>query len=212
MSSSSPLRLDLTASQCLSLELQFSLTLPEQVRRELALLGSREADQEDLVYFHEDYRSESGKLHSWAEVHLIDPGESEVVIEYLVESELEDQSELHHTDFTLSHLFDALAPIPEEVMVNFTARFDLAGGTAGRFTRLLPYNVGINGGHAVEYRSAHVQVKNLAGEGYDLWFDIRPDDTVEATLRFSMKARPAPEMPGHGLAYGREALTKLLSS
>ena len=212
MSPSSPLRLDLASAQCLSLELQFELELPDAVRRELALLGSREADEEELVYFHEDYKFESQKLHSWAEVHLEDSGESDVLIEYLSESELEDQTEIHHTDFTLSHLFEALEPITKKVTVAFTVRFDLGHTHSVRFSRLLPFELGFNGGHSVEYRGAHVQVKSRKGEMFDLWFDLRPDDSVEATLRFSLEELPVPELPGRGLAYGTDALAKLMNS
>lgn len=209
---SSPLRLDLASAQCLSLELQFSLELNEAVVRELGILGSREEDQEELVYFHEDYKYESQKLHSWGEVHLAESGESEVMIEYLVESELEDQTEMHHTDFTLAHLFEALAPVKSKVLVAFTVRFDLGLTHTSRFSRLLPHELGINGGHSVEYRGAHMQIKNRQGELFDLWFDLRSDDSVEATLRFNLEAVPTAELPGRGLNYGREALAKLLSS
>ena len=209
---SSPLRLDLEAAQCVSLELHFSVELPEEVRRELTLLGSREGDQEDMVFFHEDYRSESQKLHSWGEVHLEESGASEVIIEYLVESELEDQTELHHTTFTLSHLFDALEPVVNPVGVSFTIRFDLGANPITRFVRLLPYDVGINGGHSIEFKGAHLQVNNLAGDAYDLWFDIRQDEGVEATVRFTMEELPTADMPGRGLSYGREALARLMKA
>lgn len=212
MSPSSPLRLDLASAQCLSLELQFDVALPEAVRRELAILGSHESDQEELVYFHEDYKFESQKLHSWAEVHLDEGDESEVLIEYLSESELEDQTEIHHTDFTLSHLFEALGPISQKVTAAFTVRFDLGHTHSLRFSRLLPYELGFNGGHSVEYKGAHMQVKNRKGELFDLWFDLRPDDTVEATLRFSLIDLPTPELPGKGLAYGAKAVAKLMNS
>ena len=215
--SSSPLKLDLTSAQCLSLELHFGVELSESVRRELALLGSREEDQEDVVYFHEDYRQsspggEGPKLHSWAEARLLEPGPSEVVIEYLVESELEDQTELHHTDFTLSHLFDALESVTELVTASFTLRFDLSNAPGGRLQRLLPYDVGFNGGRSIEYRGAHLQVKDHSGDLYDLWFDLRPDEGVEVTLRFSLTERPTLKLPGQGLAYGQEALTTLLAT
>ncbi len=209
---SSPLRLDLPAAQCLSLELHFPLELPDDVRRELSLLGSREPQQEDLVYFHEDYLSDTQKLHSWAEVHLAESGPCEVVIEYVVESELEDQSELHQTDFTLGHLFDALSPVTDEVEIGFSIRFDLGSSSSARFHQLLPYNVGVNGGHSVDFKGAHLQISNLSGDAYDLWFDIRPDDSVEATIRFTLKERPNPEMPGRGLSYGRDALAKLIAA
>lgn len=209
---SSPLRLDLEAAQCVSLELHFSVDLPEEVRRELTLLGSREGDQEDMVFFHEDYRSESQKLHSWGEVHLAESGASEVIIEYLVESELEDQTELHHTTFTLSHLFEALKPVVIPVGVSFTLRFDLGAKPITRFVRLLPYDVGINGGHSIEFKGAHLQVNNLAGDAYDLWFDIRQDEGVEATVRFTMEELPTLDMPGRGLSYGREALARLMKA
>ena len=213
--SASPLKLDLTSAHCLSLELQFAVDLSEEAQRELALLGSREPDQEDLVYFHEDYRHSSAegeehKLHSWAEAQLAESGPSEVVIEYLAESELEDQTELHHTDFTLSHLFSALESVEEETVASFTLRFDLGTSPGGKLTRLLPYNASFNGGHSIEYRGAHIQVKDLEGEAYHLWFDVRSDESVEATLRFTLKERPAPELPGHGLDYGRAALSHLL--
>ena len=211
------LKLDLASAQCLSLELHFSLQLPDSARGELSVVGSRESDQEDLVYFHEDYRhpssvGEGQKLHSWAEVNLADSGPAEVVVEYLVESELEDQTDLHHTSFTLSHLFDALNSVTEKVTASFTLRFDLGNTTGGRLARLLPYDAGSNGGHSIEYRGAHVQVRDLTGELYDLWFDRRPDDTVEATLRFSLDELPTPELPGQGLAYGRDALMELLGT
>ena len=109
MQPSSPLRLDLGGSQCSSLEMHFFVSLPEPVRQELAALGAREAeDVEDRIFFHEDYRHETQKVHSWGEVQIVADGESEVAVEYLVESELDDQTELHQTDFTLSHLFGAL--------------------------------------------------------------------------------------------------------
>lgn len=207
----SPLKLDLASAQCLSLELQFPVVLPEPVRRELSALGSRESDEEDVVYFHEDYLQENQKLHSWAEVRVVGAGESEVDIEYLAESELEDQTELHHTDFTLSHLFNALEGVTSDVAASFNLRFDLGSG-GGRFLRLMSYQAGINGGLSVEYRGAHVQVKTPQGDLYDLWFDMRPDDTVELTLRFSLNQRPTAELPGQGLRYGRDALAKLLGS
>ena len=210
--SPTPLRLDLASAQCLSLELQFDLALPDSVRRELSILGSHEADQEELVYFHEDYKFETQKLHSWAEVHLEESGESDVLIEYLTESELEDQTEIHHTDFTLAHLFEALGPITENVTAAFTMRFDLGHTHSVRFSRLLPYEIGFNGGHSVEYKGAHMQVKNRKGELFDLWFDLRADDSVEATLRFSLEELPSPELPGRGLIYGTEALAKLMNS
>ncbi len=207
-----PLRLDLVAAQCLSLEMHFDISLPPDVSRELSILGSREADQEEMVYFHEDYKQEAQKLHSWAEVHLAESGESEIIVEYLVESELEDQTEIHHTDFTLTHLFDALAPITQNVDADFTVRFDLGHTYSGRFTKMLPYNMGINGGHSVEFRGAHMSIKNLHGELFDLWFDLRGDDSVEATLRFTIADPPNAELPGRGLTYGREALLKMLHS
>ena len=215
--SSSPLKLDLASAQCLSLELNFKLDLTEPVRTELSLLGSRDTDEEDLVYFHEDYRQsstehEGQKLHSWGEAHLVEGGPSDVVIEYLVESELEDQIELHHTDFNLSHLFSALEPITQEVTASFTLRFELGSAASVKFLRLLPYDVGFNGGSSIEYRGAHLQVKSPNGESYDLWFDVRPDDGMEATVRFTLTERPTAEMPGHGLTHGRAALMKLLSS
>lgn len=210
--SPSPLRLDLASAQCLSLELQFDLALPDSVRRELSILGSHEADQEELVYFHEDYKFEAQKLHSWAEVHLEDSGESDVLIEYLTESELEDQTEIHHTDFTLAHLFEALGPITNKVTAAFTIRFDLGHTHSVRFSRLLPYELGFNGGHSVEYKGAHMQVKNHKGELFDLWFDLRTDDSVEATLRFSLEELPSQELPGRGLIYGTEALARLMNS
>ncbi|MBF8299461.1 MAG: hypothetical protein HW397_510 [Dehalococcoidia bacterium] len=212
MTSPSPLRLDLAAAQCLSLEVQFSILLTEPVTRELAILGSHEEDQEEMVYFHEDYKFESQKLHSWGEVHLAESGDSEVMIEYLVESELEDQTEMHHTDFTLAHLFEALEPVKEKVSAAFTVRFDLGHTQTTRFSRLLPHELGINGGHSVEYRGAHMQIKNRAGELFDLWFDLRSDDSVEATLRFNLDEPPTPDLPGRGLAYGRASLAKILSS
>ena len=209
---SSPLKLDLASAQCLSLELQFPVVLPEPARRELSALGSREADEEDLVYFHEDYLQEEQKLHSWAEVRIAGSGESEVDIEYLAESELEDQTELHHTDFTLSHLFDALETVASDVAASFNLRFDLGSAGGLRFLRLLPYQASVDGGLSVEYRGAHVNVKTPQGDAYDLWFDLRPDDTVEATLRFSLNERPTAELPGQGLRHGRQALSRLLGS
>ena len=208
----SPLRLDLASAQCLSLELQFDITLPEAVRGELSVLGSREPDQDELVYFHEDYKFAAQKLHSWAEVHLEETGESDVLIEFLSESELEDQTEMHHTDFTLDHLFNTLHPVTEKVSAAFTIRFDLGHTHSVRFSRLLPVEIGFNGGHSIEYRGAHMQVKDLAGELFDLWFDLRPDDSVEATLRFTLEEPPSSDLPARGLAYGSKALTKLLAS
>ena len=210
--SPSPLRLDLAAAQCLSLEIQFPVVLPDAVRRELSILGSHESDEDELVYFHEDYKFESQKLHSWAEVHLEETGQSDVLIEYLTESELEDQTEIHHTDFTLAHLFEALDPVKSKVTAAFTIRFDLGHKHSVRFSRLLPFELGFNGGHSVEYRGAHMQVKNRKGELYDLWFDLRTDDSVEATLRFSLDELPTQELPGRGLAYGTDAVTKLMNS
>lgn len=213
--SASPLKLDLNSAHCLSLELHFALELSEEAKRELALLGSRESEQEDLVYFHEDYRQPAGegeehKLHSWAEAHLVDNGLSEVAIEYLAESELEDQTELHHTDFTLSHLFSALESVKDTVTAAFTLRFDLGTSPGRKLARLLPYNSSFNGGHSIEYKGAHIQVKDLEDNAYDLWFDIRNDDGIEATLRFTVQKPPSHQLPGQGLAYGREALSHLL--
>ena len=143
------MKLDLTSVHCISLELQFFLELPEPVRQELSALGARESEEdEDCVFFHEDYRQESSKLHSWGEVRIAGWGESEVAVEYLAESELEDQTELHHTDFTLSHLFSALTPIESKVTAAFTFRFDLGAVSTARFLRRFPYNTTIKGGLA----------------------------------------------------------------
>ena len=206
----SPLKLDLAAAQCNSLELHFDVELPEAARRELLALGSREAQEDDRVFFHEDYRQDDQKLHSWGEVRIADTGESDVVIEYLVESELDDQTELHHTDFTLAHLFSALDPVQAKVTAAFTLRFDLGPARAGKFLRLLPYNMGINGGLAVEYRGAHVQVRTPEGDDFDLWYDLRPDDVMEATVRFVMDVRPTEELPGQGLVHGKQALARIV--
>jgi len=207
----SPLKLDLTSVHCISLELQFFLELPEPVRQELSALGARESEEdEDRVFFHEDYRQESNKLHSWGEVRIAGWGESEVAVEYLAESELEDQTELHHTDFTLSHLFSALTPIESKVTAAFTLRFDLGAVSTARFLRLFPYNTSINGGLAVEYRGAHVQIRTPEGDTFDVWYDLRPDETMEATIRFTMDERPTTELPLHGLEFGRKSLARVV--
>ncbi len=206
----SPLKLDLASAQCASLELQFAVELSATVRRELLALGSREGDEEDRVYFHEDYRQESQKLHSWGEVRFWESGPSEVVVEYLTESELEDQIELHQTDFTLSHLFASLEGVKEPLEAFFTLRFDLGASVGSRFLRLQPYHAGVNGGISVDFRGAHVHVRTPQKEEFDLWYDLRSDDTLEATLRFTLKERPSAELPSHGLEFGRKCLNRIL--
>jgi hypothetical protein len=129
-----------------------------------------------------------------------------------VESELEDQTEIHHTDFTLAHLFEALQPITERVNAAFTVRFDLGHTYTLRFSRLLPIELGINGGHSVEYRGAHMQIRNRQGEMFDLWFDLRSDDSVEVTLRFTLQAVPDTQLPGLGLAHAASSLARILKS
>ncbi len=206
----SSLKLDLASSHCVSLEAAFSVELPASVRQELRVVGSREADEDERVFFHEDYRFDAQKLHSWAEVRFAEEGPSDIAIEYLGESELDDPSELHQTDFTLLHLFSALESIKQDLEVFFTLRFDLGGGTGSRFLRLLPYNVGINGGLAVEYRGAHVQVRTPENEVFDLWYDMRSDDVLEATLRFTLNLAATSELPKHGLEFGEKALARVL--
>lgn len=213
MQPSSPLRLDLRGAQCSSLEMHSVVSLPEGVRQELSALGAREAeDVEDRIYFHEDYRHETQKVHSWGEVQLVEQGESEVAVEYLVESELEDQTELHHTDFTLSHLFGALESMESPIEAAFTLRFELGAASATRLLRLFPYNAGINSGLSVEYRGAHVAIRTPEGDSFDVWYDLRPDDAMEATIRFVLKGRPTPELPGQGLEWGRNALARVLGN
>ena len=207
----SPLKLDLSAAQCVSLELQFDIDIPQAVRQELLALGSHEGDDEENVIFHEDYRFESQKLHSLGEVRFAEDGPGDVLIEYLVESELEDQTELHQTDFTLGHLFSAIEVLTEPVEAFFTLRFDLGSSANSRFLRLMPYNAGINGGMAVEYRGAHVQVNTPEGDAFDLWYDLRHDETLEATLRFTLKRRPTVELPREGLDRGRKFIARMLS-
>lgn len=208
----SPLKLDLPSAQCVSLELQFDIELPEQVRRELLALGSRDSDEEDRVFFHEDYKQDNQKLHSWAEVRFFEGEPCEVVVEYLVESELEDQTELHQTDFTLSHLFAALEPVIAPIEAYFTLRFDLGAVTGSRFLRLQPYHAGANGGLSLEYRGAHVHVGTPEGESFDLWYDLRQDDVLESTIRFTLKERPAVDLPKKGLDYGLKCLNRILAS
>ena len=206
-----PLMLDLTSAHCISLELEFEIELPSAARQELSAVGSRESGEDDRVYFHQDYRQDTQKLHSWAEVHLAESGESDILIEYLVESELEDQSELHQTEFTLSHLFDALQSVTAEVVANFTLRFELDAKAHSKVLRLFPYNTGVNGGLMVEYRGAHVLIKTPEGDAFDLWYDLRPDETMEATLRFTLNRRPTTELPGEGLRFGIAALARILT-
>ena len=213
MTQPTPWKLDLASSQCISLELHFPISLPEGVRRELAALGAREEEEEDdRVFFHEDYRHDTTKLHSWGEVRMADLGESEVAIEYLVESELDDQTELHHTEFTLSHLFSALDGVEASVPAAFTLRFDLGPTSTLRMLRMFPYNAGINSGLSVEYRGAHVQIRTPEGEEFDLWYDLRPDDTMEATIRFTLNGRPTADLPRRGLEHGGKALQRVLGS
>lgn len=207
----SPLKLDLASAQCISLELEFSLELQDSIRTELLALGSREPDEEDHVFFHEDYRFESQKLHSWAEVRIAEEGLSDAVIEYLAESELDDTTDLHSTDFTLSHLFAALEAFKKPVESYFTLRFDLGSAQGSRFLRLLPYNAGINGGLAVEYRGAHVQVRTPEDEVFDLWYDLRQDDTLEATVRFVLNQPPTIDLPQKGLEFGRRAVARVVA-
>jgi len=211
MQPSSPLRLDLVGAQCSSLEMHFFISLPEPVRQELAALGAREAeDVEDRIFFHEDYRHETQKVHSWGEVQIVTDGESEVAVEYLVESELDDQTELHQTDFTLSHLFGALESMDGRIEAAFTLRFDLGPASSGRLLRLFPYSASINSGLSVEYRGAHVAIKSPEGDAFDVWYDLRPDDSMEATVRFALTERPTAELPGRGLEWGRKALGRVL--
>lgn len=206
----SPLKLDLPAAHCISLELQFNLDLPAAARQELSVVGSRESGEDDRVFFHQDYRQENQKLHSWAEVQLADHGESDILVEYLTEGELEDQTDLHQTEFTLAHLFDALQSVSAEVAANFTLRFELDPKAQSKFIRMFPYNGSINSGMSVEYRGAHIQLKTPEGASFDLWFDLRPDDSMEATLRFTLDRRPSTELPGEGLRFGVEALARVL--
>ncbi|MEE9284532.1 MAG: hypothetical protein V3V35_02265 [Dehalococcoidia bacterium] len=206
----SSLKLDLASAHCISLELAFALELPDGVRQELQAVGSRESEEDDRIFFHQDYRYDAQKLHSWAEVRFADEGPSDIIIEYLGESELEDQTELHQTDFTLSHLFSALESVDDPIEAFFTLRFDLGTGTGSRFLRLLPYNAGINGGLSVEYRGAHVQIRTPEDEVFDVWYDLRPDDVLEATLRFSLNQTPTAELPKRGLEYGEKALARVL--
>ncbi len=208
----SPLKLDLASAQCVSLELEFTLEVPESIRRELLALGSRDGDEEDRVFFHEDYRNDTEKLHSWAEVRFEESGPSDVVIEYLAESELDDQIELHQTDFTLSHLFASLEPLTAPVEAFFTLRFDLGARVGSRFLRLEPYHHSVNGGTTIDYRGAHVHVRTPHQEEFDLWYDLRPDDTLECTVRFTLKESPTAQLPSHGLEFGRKCLGRILDS
>ncbi len=211
MTNPSPLRLDLSSAHCISLELQFNLDLPGGVRQELSVVGSRDPGEDDRVFFHQDYRQEEQKLHSWAEVRLAEQGESDILVEYLAESELDDQTDLHQTEFTLSHLFDALASVTTEVAANFTVRFDLDPKSQSKFMRMFPYNGGINSGTVVEYRGAHVQIKTPEGATFDLWMDLRADDTMEATLRFILNQRPTLDLPGVGLRFAIQSLARVLT-
>lgn len=208
----SPLKLDLTSARCVSLELQFFTELTDQVRRELAAIGAREEEEEDRVIFHEDYTQNNQKLHSWAEVRLSEneAEESEVIVEYLTEGELEDQVEIHKTDFTPAHLFSALQSLKKPVSAAFALRFDLGPAAQSRFLRLMPYNAGINGGLAVEYRGAHVQIRTPEGETFDLWYDLLPDDMMEATIRFTMTEPPTADLPRHGLEFATRGLARVL--
>ena len=206
----SPLKLDLASANCISLESQFTVDIPKAARNHLAGLGAKEAGEEGHVFFHEDYRQDNQKMHSWAEVRIEDFEESEVTIEYLAESELEDQTEMHQSDSTLAHLFDALRDVTQEVSAAFTVRFDLEAHATSQFLRLMPYNAGINGGLSVEFRGAHIQVKTPQNESFDLWYDLRQDDTMEATVRFLLTARPTEQLPAAGLTFAKAALARIL--
>ncbi|MBM4405796.1 MAG: hypothetical protein FJ039_06395 [Chloroflexi bacterium] len=208
----SPLKLDLITTQCSSLELQFFVELNDKVRRELSAIGSREGEEDDRVIFHEDYTQNNQKLHSWAEVRLSreESEESEVIVEYLTEGELEDQVEIYKTDFTPAHLFATLQSLKKPVQASFALRFDLGPTAQSRFLRLMPYNAGINGGLAVEYRGAHVQIRTPEGDAFDLWYDVLPDDTMEATVRFTMTEPPTADLPRRGLEFGARALARVV--
>lgn len=206
----SPLKLDLTSSKCLSLELHFGINLTEQARRELSALGAREQENDERVFFHEDYRQDDQKMHSWGEVRIEESGESEVAIEYLVESELDDPTELHHTDFSLSHLFRVLESSTVELEADFTLRFELGPLSAARFIRLFPYQTGINGGLSVEYRGAHIQIRTPENMLFDIWYDLRSDETMEATIRFKLIHLLDSALPAAGLTFAGQALDRVL--
>ena len=53
-------------------------------------------------------------------------------------------------------------------------------------------------------------IKSPEGDAFDVWYDLRPDDTMEATVRFALKERPTAELPGRGLEWGRKALGRVL--